>query len=373
MRASILFLGLLFAATGCRSADRAYQTSDGREVRTLDPVPFRVAVAPVESGGRLDGRRKRDEPYWFTLDDAGLQALVVALLDADPLPAKAYKLESQRAAEGVVALRERDPRLLLEEAQRCGADLVVVPRLVEPPRFVFAGRVRTLPSVAWWLGTWVGGLHVQDKRYEAHMTLDFDVVNAHDGTTVDTFTATSELMDLTLWERQGRRFGGGVAMSLVVPPQLAAEQHAKVSEALTLLVGARFAARFAGYLKEELSQRERALLGAVRAIHPHSGSEVGDTIEWNADIIAEQPITHVALYLNGDRKPVFEIREDGEGAAGLEVARQAAGRYFRVAVAAGGAGDPVRIPLRTGRNELRLEYAVLGRYASRTLVYFRRG
>jgi hypothetical protein len=371
VRASVLVLALL-AVAGCRAVDRAYQTSDGREVRSLDPAPYRIAVAPVESEGWLDGQRKGEEPYWFTLDGPGLQKLFVALMSEDPAPAKAYHLESQRTANSVVALEEHDPGGILEEAQRRGADLVVVPRLVEPPRFAFDKHVRTAASVAWWLCTWVGGLFVQDKRYDAHMTIDFDVVNAEDGTTVETFTATSNVMDLTLWERQDHRFGAGVAMSLILPPQLTVEQHAKVSEALTLLVSSRFAARFTGYLKEDFAQRERSLLGAVRAVYPHSGSDVGNVLPLSADIIADQPITHVALYLNGDRKPVFEIKE---GAASLEVARQAAGRYFRVAVAEAdgdGAPRPVRIPLAPGRNEVRLEYAVLGRYASRTFVYWNR-
>ncbi len=372
MRAVVALLVAL-SAFGCRSSDRAYQTSEGRDIGTLHPVPFRIGVAPVESGGRLDGRRKGGEPYWFTLDDGGMQQLLVALMEPDPAAAEARKLETQQAAVSVLALRERDPRALLEEAQREGADLVVVPRLVEPPRFVFEERVRTTASVAWWLGTWVGGLHVQDKRYEARMSVDFDLVNAADGTVLDTYTATSEEMDLTLWEREGRRFGRGTAQSLIMPPQLTGDQRPRVSAMLTTLVTARLAARFSGYLKEEFTRRERALLGAVRAIEPRSGSDVGPALDFRAEIIAEHPITAVAIYLNGSRTPSFEIAEGGEGAAALEPARQAAGRNFRLSVAAlGENGRHGALPMAAGRNEVRLEYAVRGRYASRTLVYWNR-
>ncbi len=363
---------LVLCAAGCRTSDRAYSTGDGREVKTLDPVPYRIALAPVESGGWLDGKRKGDEPYWFTLDDDGMQAMLVALMDTDPAPAEKLKLETQQAANSVFALHERDPLRLLEQAQRQGADLLVVPRLVEPPRFTFEERVRTTASVAWWLGTWVGGLHVQDKRYQARMTVDFDIVNAADGTILDTYTATSELMDLSLWEREGRRFGRGTAQSLVMPPQLTGDQRPRVSGMLSLLVTARFAARFAGYMKDEFTRRERALLGAVRAIHPQSGSDVGPVLALRAEIIAEHPVTAVAIYRNGSRAPLFEIREDDDASGALDPARQAAGRYYRLSVASGGAREPVSLPLEAGRNEIRLEYAVRGRYASRTLVYWNR-
>lgn len=366
-----LLVAVLLAAA-CRVTDPAYLTSDGKKVSNLDPIPYRIAVAPVESGGRLDGARREGEPYWFTLDDDGMQALLVAVMDPDEAVADAYGLETQRAANIVFPIGEREMAKVLDEAQRHGADLVVVPRVIELPRFAYDEHVRTLPSVAWWLFTWVGGLFVQDKRYEARMTLDFEVVNALDGTTLDTFTATSESMELTLWERDGRRFGRRCALSLILPPQWTGDTRSRVSDTLSVYAGARCAARFSAYLKQDFRLRERSLIGAVHGVRPPNGAHVGAMLPLRAEIIGEQPITHVALYLNGSREPVFELREDGPEEDALALERQASGTHFHVSVARTGAGgpEPVRIPLAAGRNEVRLEYAVLGRYASRTFVYW---
>ena len=206
------------------------------------------------------------------------------------------------------------------------------------------------------------------------MSMDFDIVSAYDGTALATFTATSETLDLTLWERSGRRFGTNVAESTIVPSQMTRDRKPRVSEALTRLVTARLAARFAGYLKQGFVEHERRLLGAVRGIRPRNGEEVGPELVFGAEIVAEKPITHVALYLNGDRTPVFEISEESEYRDALKPERQATGQFYRLAIArtseaAADKREPIRIRLRPDRNELRLEYAVSGRYASRTLVY----
>ena len=164
MMSRLGFLLLVFGAAACTSTDPAYRTIDGREVRALDPAPYRIGIAVPDSQGRLDGQPNDDENYWFTKNDAGVQKLLVALMDPDPAAAEELKLETQRAVNGVIPLVAGDLATLLEAAQQQQVDLIIQPRLVEPPLFRYLERVRTLPSIAWWVTTWVGGLHVQDKR-----------------------------------------------------------------------------------------------------------------------------------------------------------------------------------------------------------------
>ena len=48
-------LGLLGAALlgSCASTDPVFLSPDGRQLRDIDPAPFRVAVAPVRASGRV--------------------------------------------------------------------------------------------------------------------------------------------------------------------------------------------------------------------------------------------------------------------------------------------------------------------------------
>lgn len=370
MRHAWLVPVLLACATGCRSTDPATLTRDGREVRALDPLPCRIALASWQDWRRAEPGED-DRGYGFTLEPDQAQDLMVAVLDPGPAAKEQYRLDSQRAANEVFRLDARTLPEILEQAQRAQADLVIRPRLIEPPHLTFEGYTRTLPSVAWWLFTWVGGLFVQDKSYTARMTVDFDLINPYDGTTIDTFTATSETMDLTLIERDGRRFSGRSALSLLLPPQLTGDTRSRTNATLSQFLCARFGARIAGYLKDDFTARERELLGALRAVEPRNGARVGDELPFRAEILGERPLTGVALYLNGARTPVWSLSESSDGDGLLEPARQAAGTWYRILVA-GPDGSPLRIPgLVPGRNRLRVEYAVQGRYASRTLEYER--
>ena len=109
--------------------------------------------------------------------------------------------------------------------------------------------------------------------------------------------------------------------------------------------------------------RERELIGTPRAIEPRNFSRptvedgtlnADGTLTLTTEIVADHPLTDCSLYAN-DRKLPWE-----------KPTEQVQGGVYRIVV------NPKAITLnREGWNEIRIEYAVRGRYTSRTLRYWK--
>jgi hypothetical protein len=353
----LLLLVPVLLGVGCHTTDPAYQARDGRDVRDLEPLPYKIAIAQLGEYPRQE--EADDDGYWFVLGNEEVQDLLVAVADFEEAAAEERKLLSQRAANEVIELDAKDARELLRKAQELEVDLILAPRVADPPDLKYKGAKRTVSSVMLWLFTWIGGRYVDDKSYVARMSLDFEVVNPYDGTTIDSFTVASETIDLTLGERDDG-WSGGTAQSVIIPPQLTVESKERTSRVLSRLICSRLAARVSGYLKEDFVLKERALLGELRSVTPRNRSEVGEKLTFRAELRANEPITDCTVYVNG--REALHLDE----ATLPPAAEQSRGKVFAVALAA---PPTATVP---GRNVVRIEYAVQGRYSSRTLLYDRK-
>ena len=65
-------LALLFALA-CRSTDPSFRNRSGERLSDLDPLPYRVAIANLESDRALTGKKieGQEESLWFTFNDRG--------------------------------------------------------------------------------------------------------------------------------------------------------------------------------------------------------------------------------------------------------------------------------------------------------------
>jgi len=383
-RTGSLLLLLLIAA--CRTADPAYSTSDGRQVGDLEPLPYRIAMTPVVFSGLDTGKESPDgkDEYYFTKDEQTVQELMVKVMDLEDEPAEQHKLDALHTANDVLELDLEGPVFnptpatmirILEKAREIDADLVIIPRLVAPPEFSYKEAARTGASLALWVTTWVGGLFVQDRRYDVRMAIDFDIINPHDGTTIDTFTATSETIDTTVWDRDRWSVKGGTGLSILLPHQITGDVNKdNTSEALSILVCSRLAARLSGYLKEDFAAKERALIGTVRAIRPGNGADVEKWLDLEFEVAANQPITYTAVYLNDAPRPALVIDEHKPDDPHTPWSKlptpdqQALGAGYHLLVKVKEMAGSSLTP-KEGRNEVRIIYAVQGRYASRTLFF----
>ncbi len=173
-------------------------------------------------------------------------------------------------------------------------------------------------------------------------------------------------MDLTLWERNGRKFQQGVGWSLIMPPYVTPDDGGHVSNMLSTKVCARIAARLACYLKQDFVYRERETIGTLREILPKNGEIIrAPNLLLRGDIVAEQPITDFALYVGNRRQPHYEVASSKKEEAKLDIDEQAQGSIYRIHL------EPPLIPLEIGQNLIHIEFAVSGRYTSRTLYYKR--
>jgi hypothetical protein len=244
---------------------------------------------------------------------------------------------------------------------------VIVPRLNDLPEFRSMGiNGRWVVSTALWVTTWVFGLYVQDRRYLASLSFDFDIVNPYDGATLATYTTTSGRMDATLLERNKGRFATDrTALSLLIPAYFVPDNRARTSASLSARACERIAAQLARQLKNDFAKRAREITGTLQRVTPDPRRPVGTRPIWfTASLVADEPITDIEVYLNGADEPLYEAHATGD--QGIEPpSKQAWGGVYRVNF------ETPSFELPEQENWLRVEFAVRGRYASQTFRYSR--
>jgi len=335
------FLSVL-VGVGCRSVDPAFYDSEDRPLEELPPALYSVAIAPLElSGANLDN--SGDGKFRYPLAPEELQQQLVA------------DLERLGAASAVYPVGTSD----LVEAVSLRSDLLVRPRLRRAAQFERVGTSkRGFTSGLFWFTTWIGSFWVQDTTYDAGLAVDFDIVNPHDTQRIDSFTASSEMADLTFWDRNDF-LSLGTLQSIVLPPFWTSANGERTNTRLSELANARLAGRLTRYLKEELSSTERDFLGEVRLESPVNGAQVGAVAPLKGKVIAPQQITEIAVYLNDELTPAYELT----GGALPPIADQRLGNVYQVFF-------DERIPLDPGKNLIAIELGIAGRLTSRTLVVY---
>ena len=373
----LLVICALLAVVSCRASDPSFRTRSGERLSDLDPLPFRVAIARLD-GKLLPGIREPDqkESLWFAMTATHVQDCLVALLDRK-LPTKRvaepqFRLTGLRTfneARGV-ASSELDESVLLARAMN--ADLLIVPRLNEKPLFDYRrinGRWAT--SMAVYI-TWIGGFFVQDLEYRAVLSFEFDIVNPHDGTTITTFTAASRTIDADLWERMDYRFLAVQTLwSIFLPGFAVPDNHATASKTMSARTLSRLAGQLTGFLKEDYIRQARKLTGTLTRIEPRNESLLAARpFVFTANVVAEEPITYVAIFVNDEEelrcewRPPEDVDQVSPGDKRLLNAQEQSTTGIYVM--------PIRLDELQCPPEgmtVRVEFAVNGRYASQTIVY----
>jgi len=372
----VRWIALLLTCTiACRASDPSFRSKSGERLSDLDPLPFRVAIAKIESAGVFSGKKTEGqrESLWFTFNDRGLQEFLVAVMSSNPELAKQYRIKGLRTFNETLAVTAPDLDSAVVFARENHADLLIVPRLVEDPVFDYKrinGRWAT--SLALYI-TWIGGLFVQDREYRAILSFDFAIINPHDGTAITTFSAASRSIDADQWERMNKQFWTvQTAWSLILPAFWVPDNHTDASRSTTARVCARLAAQLTGFLKEDYVKQARTLTGTLQGVEPRNGSEQesGKEFRFSAKIVGTQPITDIAVYVDDEPKPRREWIEAGENEKlPKEVERLPSPRdqsqisVYEVPIGVDG------LSCEGKETRVRVEFAVNGRYASQTYVY----
>lgn len=324
--------------SACQATDPAFLTAEGRLVRDVDPIPFRVAVAPLTLASGVTLQQPDASGLQFCLDQGALRSRLVA------------ELRTQRTATEILEVGEPS----LEAAKTARADLLLRPR-VTAVRIAHLGSSKDqLLSSFLWLTTWVGGMFVADSTYDARLEIEWDIVNPFDNRSVDRVVASSEQVDLTWWQRNAF-LSLPLIQTLVLPPVLTSDSDARTSESLTEVASSRVAARLACYLKAGFGREARDVLGELRIDAPRNGTAIGTDSRLRARIVARGPVTAINVYVN--EKPVLVL-------SGKQIApavEQSRGSTFQL-----GIDHPLE--LRAGPNLVAIEFAVRGSFTSRTLV-----
>lgn len=327
---------LLLALAGCRYRDAAFYASDGRKLDAVEPLPYRLGVAPV---AELDEQAEAGTGYRFVYSSAETQERLAAYL------------RRFAAANEVV----------LVDADLAGnVDLVLRPTVVRQADF---GRPRP-SSKAWlsaglWFLTWAGGLYVEDTTYDASLALDFEIVNPHDGATIDTFSAATDEMALTFRERNKGATGKAVH-SMVIPPGEVGDKRLVASHALSERVLEHLAAVATGYLKQDFVEEERALLGQVKLLAPRDNDIVSGQARLSVRLSAFEPITEAAVFVNDAVEPAARWRI-GEGLP--DAVRQRRGSVYVADL------HTRELWLPEPRNVVTFEFRVAGRPTTRTFIF----
>ncbi len=334
-----LATGLLLAMLpACQSIDPAFLTSEGRLVSDVDPIPFRVAVAPLKIDNAIDLQKMDDSGLRFTFDRGQLQARLIE------------DLRAVRTATEVFAVGES----ALEDAKAARADLLLRPRLTAVRIAPEGTSTDQLLSSFLWLTTWVGGMFVSDSTYDARLEIEWDIVNPFDNRNIDNVLASSQQVDLSWWKRNDL-ISIPLVQTLILPPFLTTDDDETTSRSLSEIASARVAARLAGYLKSGFGREAREVVGELRVDSPRNGAVVDGTARLRGKIVARGPITAINIYVN--EQPVVVL--SGEDIA--PAVEQTRGSTFQLPISQ-------QLDLREGKNQIAIEFAVRGNYTSRTLI-----
>jgi hypothetical protein len=201
-------------------------------------------------------------------------------------------------------------------------------------------------------------LFVEDLTYDARMTYDFEVVDPHTGEVIATIPASSDRMDTALVDRH-KGVSGGTALSLICPPFWVYDNKSETSEYLSQRMCERVTGQLTRYFKERFVREHRTALGELRLMSPRNQSDVGPEARVRGKVIATEPITELALYLNEAKEPFLD-RTEGDLPSEADQRR---GATCQVSF-------DQRVDLQPGRNRISVEFRIAGRLSTRTIVVF---
>jgi len=328
--------GLLALHPACSSSHSALVDENDRPLRDVEPVAYRIAVAPFQVDPAITG-----DPKALTIlrGPQDLQSdLVAALAEMD-------------ASSEVFALRSATSY----DAYREKADLLVLPRLEEMSSSRRSDRA--LLSSLLWFTTWIGSLWVEDVIFGPGIVISYELIDPNTGASLaGGVKARSGDVNLSFWERN-RAFSKGFFLTLIMPPFLVEEEQRTAGRSIAHRSAPLIAAQIKSYLLKSLPAREMELLAQVQIQSPRNGSRVRGKTSVQFEIIAKRPITEARIIVND------ELRKAWTEAELPPVANQEQGGLYRCSLREEG----IELPPST-KCLLRVLVNVAGQWVTRSIA-----
>ena len=268
---------LTLLSVSCRSTDTLLTDArEGGPIAQASPAAYRIAVLPVEVDASA---RKTGEIDQLGFDGSAVTAQLVEALQA------------VRAASQVVAVSEG--------AYSPGDfDLVFEPRLTRQEwqyDRTLNGRA-ALSSLAW-LGSWIGGLFVDDKRYDTDLSIECSLKNFDEERFANPDPFDSGAVNLTFLDRN-KKFGGFTLLSLIAPPFLVGSNEAKTSESLQERSMLQVATAWKNYLRWDHTD-DQGLSYTLTNVEPANGSAADGSVNFAGTIRTSAQVEVLTLAVNG--------------------------------------------------------------------------
>ncbi|MFQ5503415.1 MAG: hypothetical protein ACE5F1_01305 [Planctomycetota bacterium] len=336
-------LSLLLCLGSCATTDPAFFSRDGRPLEKLDPVPYRIAIAPIElETGSM--RSSSPSDLKFLYDPPRFQK---KLVDA---------LTELNTSVEVVEASSSDLEGPPSEKQRW--DLLVRPRLTSPAVLRHEGTSGSwLVSGLLWVTTWIGGLFVSDSSYEAKLALDYKI-EIPGGREIGLCRGQSTKMDLGFWDRN-EGISGGFFQTWILPPFWTSDDSEVTSKNLSEAMTRRVAADLTKYLKEGFQGPEEEFLARLVLKQPRIGSKVGDSVTLDGELVARWDIEQLKVFLNDGVEPI-----DIGKLSPIDQQKQADGKYKQKLKA-------VIRNLEKGKNHIIIEVRTNNRVSTKTIEVIR--
>lgn len=322
-RFAILIAGIV-AGFGCASTDTA------EEVKEAPRIPYRIAIAPFEAtpGQTAD---------WTAHD---LQLRLVDRLRELDCASEVYPL---KAGEDV------------------DADLLVKPRLTEAFQYQYSEATGgAVASSLLWLGTWVGGLFVDDSSYESRLAVDFDIEMVRDNSRLQSVQIQQmDPVDVDFLERNDF-LSWPMVQSWIIPPFLTSDDPRVLGNSLLGHKLDQVGADLARDLKFDFEKRELERCATIRFDSPASGEVAGDV---ELDFTVRSGSSIDAIEIQRDQQPTIRVYprvtpnegevEELDGARAVRV-------RFTLQDVGGGLGTVIRV-LAKSESKITTRSLVLGR------------
>ncbi len=267
---------LTLLSVSCRSTDTLMTDArGGGPIAQASPAAYRIAVLPVEFDASARGAAG--------LDRLGFDgpAVTTQLVEA---------LQEVRAASQVVAVSEGSYSV-------GDFDLVFEPRLIRQGwqyDRTLKGRA-ALSSLAW-LGSWVGGLFVDDKRYSTDLSIECALKSFDEERFANPDPFDSGAVNLTFLDRN-KKLGGFTLLSLIAPPFLLGSSASKTSDSLQERSMLQVATEWKNYLRWDHTD-DQGLSYTLTDIEPANGSTTGGSVNFACTIRTSAQVEVMALAVN---------------------------------------------------------------------------
>lgn len=352
MATALFGIALLSA---CSSTAPVLDLPGARSMVAKPPAPFRIAIAAPSATAQATADLESGSAIPFTIPLPALHESLAADLRLLATATEVITIERFDTEGAGQAAGTPD----VDAAFSAQADLLLRPRLTSVQLAHLGGTSQGLLSSLLWFTTWAGGLFVPDNEYQAAIAVEWEVVNPHDGRTLDVLATHSGRQTLSFADRNDA-LSLSTLQSLVVPPVWTSDDAASTAATLSRSAVAQVAFEVARYVKSGMDGGERQMVGELRIDSPANGAHTEAAVtHLSGRVIAPQPIDSLGVYCGRTR--IVNLDTDSLPTR----AQQEMGALFQVPV------TDLEVPLEPGPNLIRVVLGIAGHTTTRTLLVHR--